>query len=99
MFQLIKRLLEGISFAFERVGWKGRDLILPFINLLMLSAIAKWLVAAVLAFRVYVTEQKVIEVFKKYTSNGGCMVFDRSQNISKKMYKYNLNINSINSIN
>jgi hypothetical protein len=67
MFQLIKRLLEGISFAFERVGWKGRDLILPFINLLMLSAIAKWLVAAVLAFRVYVTEQKVIEVFKKYS--------------------------------
>ena len=44
MFQLIKRLLEGISFAFERVGWKGRDLILPFVNLLMLSAImVKWL--------------------------------------------------------
>ena len=69
MFQLIKRLLEGISFAFERVGWKGRDLILPFVNLLMLSAIVKWLVAAILAFRVYVTEQKVIEVFKEYFMN------------------------------
>ena len=32
MFQLIKRLIEGISFAFERVGWKARDLILPFIQ-------------------------------------------------------------------
>jgi hypothetical protein len=40
------------------------------------------------------TYEEFIEVFKKYTCNGGCMVFDRSQNISKKMYKYNLNINN-----
>ena len=48
MFQLIKRLLEGISFAFERVGWKGRDLILPFVNLLMLQR--NCLVAVALLF-------------------------------------------------
>jgi hypothetical protein len=69
MFQLIKRLLEGISFAFERVGWKGRDLILPFVNLLMLQSILWWMFIAITEFKKYVLEQKVVELFQKYNWN------------------------------
>ena len=66
MFQLIKRLLEGISFAFERIGWKGRDLILPFINLIMLQSIVWWMFIAIVEFKKYVLEQKAVELFQKY---------------------------------
>ena len=63
MFQLIKRLIEGISFWFERVGWKARDLILPFINILILQSVVWWMFIAITEFKKYVREQKVVEVF------------------------------------
>lgn len=69
MFQLIKRLLEGISFAFERVGWKARDLVLPFINLLMIQSILWWMFVAITEYKKYVLEQKVIELFQKFNWN------------------------------
>ena len=69
MFQVIKRLIEGISFWFERVGWKARDLILPFINLLILQSVVWWMFIAITEFKKYAREQKVVEVFQKYNWN------------------------------
>jgi hypothetical protein len=66
MFQIIKRLIEVLSLAFERVGWKARDLILPFINLLVLQSITWWGFVAITEFKKYLIEEKVIEVFQKY---------------------------------
>ena len=66
MFQLIKRLIEGILFAFESVGWKARDLILPFINLLILQSIFWWMFVSITEFRKYLLEQKITELVQKY---------------------------------
>ena len=66
MFQLIKRLIEGILFAFESVGWKARDLILPFINLLILQSVFWWLFVSITEFRKYLLEQKITELVQRY---------------------------------
>ena len=57
----IKNSLELISEGVERVGWKGRNLFVPGINLWLLSIIVPGIRESIRELRLVVLKQKIIE--------------------------------------